>query len=70
MEPLALLPAKSMEGITQSIEEFRFVFCLQDHVHSIVSGHILCFSVRRKHPKLGLSTCSKHVALVTELECT
>ena len=25
--------------------------------------------VRRRHPWLGLSTCSGHVALVTELEC-
>ena len=25
--------------------------------------------VRHRHPMLGLSACSKHVALVTELEC-
>ena len=25
--------------------------------------------VRRRHPKLGLSACSKHVALATELQC-
>ena len=50
VEFLTLLPARCIEGILQSIEEFRFVFtlervrlCLQDHVHSIVSGHILWF---------------------------
>ena len=50
MEPLTLLPAGAIESVLQGIENFRFLFtlesfrqCIQDHVHSICSGHILWF---------------------------
>ena len=50
MEPLTLLPAKPTESVLQGIEKFRLMFtletfrqCIQDHVHSIGSGHILWF---------------------------
>ena len=47
---LLTLPARSIESIVHRNEDFRFMFflerfreCLRDHVHSIVSGHVLWF---------------------------
>ena len=48
MEPLTLLLARPIESVLQGIEKFRLMFtlesfrqCIQDHVHSIGSGHVL-----------------------------
>ena len=56
MEPLTLLFARPMESVLQGIEKFRFMLtlesfrqCIQDHVHSIGSGHILWFQSQASH---------------------
>ena len=45
-------------------------FCqrIQDHIYSHLQWPHLRVPVRHRHPMLGLSACSKHVAQVTELE--
>ena len=50
MEPLTLLPDRSIESVFQGIEKFRLMFtlegfcqCIQDHFCSIGSGHVLWF---------------------------